>query len=85
MSHTRVVELIMLNAHSMDHQGRDTTLVTATKVAWIAGRQKIGWEDSGPLCPLQVPQQEVGGAEDGCTPTLPDSARASVTSRSGGS
>ena len=34
--HTRVEELIILNAHSVDHQGRDTTLDTATQVAWIA-------------------------------------------------
>ena len=32
MSHTRVAELITLNTHSMDHQGRDTTMVTATCV-----------------------------------------------------
>ena len=35
--HTRVEELIILNAHSVDHQGGDTTLDTATQVAWIAG------------------------------------------------
>ena len=41
MAHTRVAELIMLHSHSMDHQGRETTLVTATQIAFIAGGKRL--------------------------------------------
>ena len=41
MAHTRVAELIMLRAYSMDHQGRETTLVTATQIAFIAGGKRL--------------------------------------------
>ena len=41
MSSCRVAELIMLDAHNTDHGGRDTTLVTATQVAWIVGGRKL--------------------------------------------
>ena len=43
MSNTRVAELIMLDSHTMDHGGRDTTLVTATQTAWIVGAG--GWQE----------------------------------------
>ena len=33
MSSSRVAELIMLDAHNSDHEGRDTMLVPATQVA----------------------------------------------------
>ena len=33
-------------------------------------RQEIGWEDSGPLRPLQVSPQEFGGAGYLCHPEL---------------
>ena len=41
MSTTRVAELIMLDSHTKDHGGRDTTLVTATQVAWIVGGRRL--------------------------------------------
>ena len=41
MAHTRVAELIILHAHSMDHQGRETTLVTATQITFIAGGRRL--------------------------------------------
>ena len=41
MATTQVAKLIMLWAHEQDHSGRDTTLYTATKVAWIVGGRKL--------------------------------------------
>lgn len=41
MSGARVSNLIMLWAHTRDHAGRDTTLNTATQVAWIVGGRKL--------------------------------------------
>ena len=41
MSSTRVAELIMLWAHNRDHSNRDTTLMTATQLAWIVGGRRL--------------------------------------------
>ena len=41
MASCRVGELIMMDAHNSDHGGRDTTLVTATQVAWIVGGRRL--------------------------------------------
>ena len=41
MATTQVAKLIMLWAHEQDHSGRDTTLYTATRVAWIVGGRKL--------------------------------------------
>ena len=41
MANTRVAELIMIWAHELDHAGRDTTLFTATRIAWIVGGRKL--------------------------------------------
>ena len=41
ITNTRVAELIMLHSHSMDHQVRETTLVTATQIAFIAGGKRL--------------------------------------------
>ena len=61
MAHSRVAERIMLHVHSMDYQGRDTTLVTATQTDRLdCWGKEVGQEDSVPLCPLQVPPQEAG-------------------------
>ena len=41
MSKTRTGFMIMLWAHEQDHAGVDTTLMTATQVAWIVGGRTL--------------------------------------------
>jgi len=41
MASTRTAQLIMLWGHEQDHSNRDTTLITATQVAWIVGGRKL--------------------------------------------
>ena len=52
MGHTRVGFLIMMWAHNKDHAGRDTTVVTATQLAWIVGAKKVAAKISTKSRPL---------------------------------
>ena len=47
MARTRVGQLIMLWAHEQDHSNRDTTLMTATQVAWVVGGRELAGKIKG--------------------------------------
>ena len=51
MANTSNAKLIMLWAHCKDHANRDTTLFTATQVAWVVGGREVAGKISN------VPEQ----------------------------
>ena len=67
MSSTRVAELVILDAHTTDHGGRDTILVTATRTAWIVGSRRLAGKVVSSLHVHQVQayEEEIGGGKDG--------------------
>ena len=67
MSSTRVAELIMLDAHVLDHGGERQHPSDCHPGGMDSGWTQAGWEGGHALCQVQVPKEEAVGPEDGTT------------------